>query len=195
MNSNDKYSRRKIKFENDKEKLLTELFTPRLIQTIISLPEFNHELKNSLFIFGMQGRGKTVMAARILWEEVKRNYIYDDGELKKYAFISVPKLLLELRNTYSTGDNKEFEIIEKYTKVDVLVLDDLGIEKMSDWVYQMLNIIISERYEQLKTTIFTSNYSLDQLAEHLGDLRISSRIMEMCEIVELTGKDYRLTKK
>ncbi|MFA5151276.1 MAG: ATP-binding protein [Clostridia bacterium] len=190
----EKYNRRKIKFENEQKKLITELFTPRMVQIITSLPELNHELKKGLFIFGEVGKGKTIMSARIMWEEVKRNYIYDN-DFKTFKFVSVPELLLELRNTFSSKESKELEILEKYANVDVLVLDDIGIEKVSEWTYQTLYLIINRRYEQLKTTIFTSNYSLNQLVALLNDDRIPSRIFEMCDIVELTGEDYRLTKK
>jgi hypothetical protein len=53
-------------------------------------------------------------------------------------------------------------------------------------------IIINNRYENLKTTIFTSNSDLNALAHQLGDDRIPSRIVEMCQIKHFTNKDYRI---
>ena len=64
------------------------------------------------------------------------------------------------------------EIINKYSLVDWLVLDDLGIEKTSDWSFQTLYLIINQRYEKLKPVIFTSNLSLEELAGQLGDDRL-----------------------
>jgi DNA replication protein DnaC len=73
----------------------------------------------------------------------------------------------------------------------VAILDDLGAEKKSDFVTETLYRIINQRYIHHMPTIFTSNHTLDQLADHIGE-RSASRIVEMCEIIELTGGDRRL---
>jgi hypothetical protein len=93
----------------------------------------------------------------------------------------------------------ETEIIEEITgdsgwsnyKEFPLILDDIGTEKPSEWAQQNIFLIIDRRYETLRQTIFTSNLSLDELSERLGD-RITSRIAEMCKVIELKGKDRRI---
>jgi DNA replication protein DnaC len=68
--------------------------------------------------------------------------------------------------------------------VDLLILDDLGVDKPSDWVLNVLYNIINYRYENLKKTIITSNFSLDEIAEAFNDNRITRRIERMCIIEE-----------
>ena len=72
-----------------------------------------------------------------------------------------------------------------------MIIDDIGAEKLTEFVRQTFYYIINEREQWLKKTIITSNYSLDELDEYI-DGRISSRIAGMCEIVELGGKDRRV---
>jgi DNA replication protein DnaC len=73
-----------------------------------------------------------------------------------------------------------------------LILDDLGTEKVSDWVLQSMYQIINARYVQMRQTVITSNHSLEELRSRIGD-RIPSRIAEMCEVFELRGKDRRVS--
>ena len=80
--------------------------------------------------------------------------------------------------------------MDKYGDYHLLVLDDFGVEKISDWSYQLLYMLINRRYNNLKTTIFTSNFSLEQIAQQLGDDRLTSRIQHMCDVQKFEG-DYR----
>jgi DNA replication protein DnaC len=80
---------------------------------------------------------------------------------------------------------------------DLLVLDDLGAEKTSEWVEETLNLIVNTRYNERRITIFTSNYEIkddltdpDSLAVRVG-FRMWSRLHEMCDFVRLDGVDYR----
>ena len=80
---------------------------------------------------------------------------------------------------------------------DLLVLDDLGAEKPSEWVDETLNLIVNTRYNERRATIFTSNYEEkedrtdpDSLLVRVG-ARMHSRLHEMCEFLEFDGADYR----
>jgi len=73
-----------------------------------------------------------------------------------------------------------------------LVLDDLGTCKLSEWMFEILYSLINYRYEYLKTTIITSNYSIEQLAELWNDDRITSRIVRSGEVFE---KEHYLKRK
>lgn len=73
----------------------------------------------------------------------------------------------------------------------LIVLDDIGAEKASEFVEEFFYLLINTRYENVHPMIFTSNLPLSALAERIGD-RIVSRIKEMCEIVKIDGNDRRL---
>jgi len=80
---------------------------------------------------------------------------------------------------------------------DLLVLDDLGAEKTSEWVEETMNLIVNTRYSERRLTIFTSNYpdipddtEPNSLLFRIGD-RMRSRLHEMCEFIVLDAADYR----
>jgi len=75
--------------------------------------------------------------------------------------------------------------------VPVLLLDDIGAEKASEWVKQTLYLIIDNRYGNMKKTFITSNLTLNQISNQLDD-RISSRIAGMSNTIRMQGKDRRL---
>lgn len=144
--------------------------------------------ENSYYITGTIGSGKTVHAAALLLAINKRNMI----ELKKksYCFVTTPELLLKIRNTFN-GAGSEQELIEYYSSVDYLVLDDFGTEKMTEWVFQTIYLIINRRYMDMKPVIITSNLSLEELALKMEDDRVSSRFSQMCKLLTFTNNDYR----
>ena len=82
-------------------------------------------------------------------------------------------------------------------EADLLVLDDIGAEKTSEWVEETMNLIVNTRYNERRLTIFTSNYEEkedrgdpDSLLARVG-FRMHSRLHEMCEFLEYDGADYR----
>lgn len=137
------------------------------------------------YIFGATGVGKT----RLMWTMAKE-LISIFSINTDFEFISVPKLLHDIRQCYQASDNSEKRIVELYSFVNYLFLDDLGVEKTSEWTIQILYLIINERYEKELPIIISSNLSLAELSFHIGE-RITSRISEMCELVKLTGTDRR----
>jgi DNA replication protein DnaC len=106
-----------------------------------------------------------------------------------------------IRSTYNPlVRTAEMDILRPVMDADLLVLDDLGSEKTSEWVEETMNLIVNTRYNERRHTIFTSNYedtpegesdSQDfTLKERIG-FRIHSRLHEMCEFLEFDGADYR----
>jgi len=139
-----------------------------------------------LFITGDSGVGKTHLAAAVLRNVLDKNK--DKPVSAKWN--SVPRLLLQLRETFNSGTGKyESMVVEAHTRPSVLVLDDLGAEKQTDWTGQSLYLIISERMDDMKPTIVTSNMPLDKINE--VDRRLASRLGAMV-YVKLTGKDRRI---
>lgn len=160
----------------------------------------------SLFITGPYGTGKTYRAIGILETFVKNlhcGYFHDkfclggngnSPRINKPIFTTVPELLLKIRSCFgSVSAESEEGMLKPYLDTSLLVLDDLGVEKTTDWALQSLYVIINKRYTEELQTIITSNLSLTELSSKVGD-RIASRIAGMCKILKLTGRDRRLER-
>jgi DNA replication protein DnaC len=147
--------------------------------------------KKSLYFTGVIGSGKTVYAAHLLLSSVDIKGLFGP---RRFTF--TPVLLQQLKSTFNNSTSEsESDIIAKYSDAGVLVLDDFGVEKTTEWSYNALYLIINHRYEYLKPTIFTSNYTLDQIAEKLNDDRLPSRINSMCKVRTFEGVDFRSSRR
>lgn len=143
------------------------------------------ETENSkgLYLFGPVGTGKTYSVNALAIELLKNSL--------DVRIFDLPVLLDQIRSSFS-NDSQEIEsrTIRDLSDIEVLIIDDIGVEKITDWVLESLYKLINTRYENSKTTIFTSNHNLGELASRTND-RITSRITEMCKIIEVKGKDKR----
>lgn len=172
--------------KREQQKII-DRFSPRIREVFKNI-EYPKDIENqpvfSSYIWGKAGYGKTIYASCLLLEEERKLYLAGITG-RKCLFISVPDLLMEIKSSYGPnaveGSKTEFDIIKYYSDAWLLVLDDFGTVKPTDWVLQTLYLIVNRRYENLKTTIFTSNLSLSECASVLGDDRIVSRIQRMCE--------------
>jgi DNA replication protein DnaC len=169
-----------------RENFISVNFTPRIYHDLsqITFPNFtDYEIK-SIFIWGNTGYGKTLTAASLMIEEQRRIYL-NNGPKNDYEFckfISVPELFEDLKRSF--GDSaKTNRIIQAFQNIHLLVLDDMGVTKPTDWVLQMLYLIINHRYEFCKKTIITSNIGLKELSVLLGDDRITSRIERSYQLI------------
>lgn len=142
-----------------------------------------------LTICGNTGLGKTHLAIANGIMSIK------DGE-ENVLYYQVEELMDELRHCYDKEDgdgNNSFDAIMKKLKdCDLLILDDFGTQKNTDWVLSKLDTIIDYRYIYEKSLIITTNLSLKSIGEISG--RIASRLSSG-EVVTLTGIDYRTTHK
>lgn len=138
----------------------------------------------NLFITGKSGVGKTVLAAGIAKECIKKHL--------SFQWVSYPAFIMELQNLYRTDKESPFEKAEEVANFSgVLIVDDLGANKATEWVRQITYYIINEREQRMLPIVITSNFSLEEIAEQI-DSRISSRIVGMCKSIKLSGKDKRL---
>lgn len=147
----------------------------------------NDESTQGAYIFGASGLGKTHLAIGLLKKMMERG---NTG-----LFVVVPELMESLRRCLrESGD--DFGILQALYNVDCLVLDDLGAEKATEWVAERLYLVINQRYLSNRMTVITSNFEPDEIEERLGEQgkRITSRVLEMCKIIQLNGEDYRLLK-
>lgn len=145
---------------------------------------------SSYFLFGIPGTGKTHMAVALMRETI--------SSPDTMRFVTMADLLLKIKATFEPcADESETYVINHYSKVPCLILDDIGVEKPTEWTLQTLYTIIDRRYRNMEQTVFTSNLSLKELADRLGE-RIPSRIAEMCgpdNILHITGPDRRLERR
>jgi DNA replication protein DnaC len=91
----------------------------------------------------------------------------------------------------NSTDIDEGSILDEAIETQLLVLDDLGAEKASEYVLDRLYLIINGRYENDLPTLITTNLGLEQLRQQVGP-RIVSRISEMCMPIDFPSGDYRL---
>jgi len=128
---------------------------------------------DNLFLYGPSYTGKTISACKHLLGHAARDYI--EQTHRTFLFVKVSELLDYFRKAMNpdTATKLSRELLQN---IDCLVLDDLGTEKVTDWVYEQLFLILDYRYEHLKQTIITSNYDLEELANKYSDTRITSRI-------------------
>jgi DNA replication protein DnaC len=156
-----------------------------------------------LLIIGKIGTGKTHLAVGIVKELILNRGV-------ACLFYDYRELLKEIQNSYnSTVQSTELDVLRPVFETDVLVLDELGAVKPTEWVWDTVSLILNTRYNDNRTTIITTNFD-DQPAagatasispvraasrgETLGDRigeRMRSRLHEMCRIVTLDGADFR----
>jgi DNA replication protein DnaC len=150
-----------------------------------------------LLLTGSIGVGKTHLAVGIL-----QALLNERGATG--LFYDYRDLLKQIQNSYSKSNTStELEVLAPVFEAEVLVLDELGANKPTDWVWDTVAHILNTRYNDRRTTIITTNYAnlppLDPTTtrsreETLGDRigeRMRSRLQEMCVVVEMQGEDFR----
>ncbi|RMF95031.1 MAG: hypothetical protein D6734_06445 [Candidatus Schekmanbacteria bacterium] len=150
-----------------------------------------------LFFVGPCGVGKTHLSVAILKNLIENKLV--DG-----IFYDFWELLKSIQSTYSaTSLLTESQIISPVIEKEIIILDDLGAQKVTDWRRDILTYILNKRYNEKKPTILSSNWHIsadkdsnieETLEDRIGT-RLISRIYEMCRIVEITGNDYRKSFK
>lgn len=155
--------------------------------------------KTGLLLIGTIGVGKTHLAVGIMQELLRSKGV-------PCLFCDYRELLKQIQNSYNPSvQTTEMEILRPVFDAEVLVLDELGAVKPSEWVWDTVSLILNSRYNEKRTTIITTNFS-DQPAgqvsgpraaareETLGDRigeRMRSRLHEMCRVVQMDGLDFR----
>ena len=139
-----------------------------------------------LYIFGAVGTGKTKAACTLLidWMRERSPHV---------RFMPAARLIDRIRSAeMEKSPSADALTMNEAARYHVFALDDAGAEKTTDYGTGKLLEFLEARHEQERPTILTSNLDLEQLSEHLGNLRISSRLAQWCKVVKLDVSDYRV---
>jgi len=153
-----------------------------------------------LLFTGDNGVGKTHLSVAVLQELAVRKGV-------RGQFWDFHELIREIKNSYNAETKTtELQVLEPVIETDLLVLDDLGAWRMTDWMNDTLFFILNSRYLAQRASIITTNFQdvdaktaasrdndhrrKEYLVDRIG-LRLRSRLMEMCVVIPIQGPDHR----
>ena len=144
------------------------------------------------YFYGECGCGKTYLASIIAQDFLRRG--------KSVIFVKVPRLLDDIKATFN-GQGREVELLDELRTATLVVLDDFGMEKPTQWAGATLCKVLDMRYDNpTGTTLITSNLSPSELADRLNNAsdganlngsRIFDRLKEICKPILLKGTSRR----
>ena len=157
-----------------------------------------------LLFTGDNGVGKTHLAIAVLKELALQKGV--SGQ-----FWDFHELIREIKNSYNPETRTtELQVLEPVIETDLLVLDDLGAWRMTDWMNDTLFYILNSRYMAQRASIITTNFQdidakqaasrendfrrKEYLVDRIG-MRLRSRLMEMCVVLSMSGDDWRQQKQ
>ena len=149
-----------------------------------------------LLFLGGPGTGKTHLLVALLKALGERG--------ADCLFLDYQELLRRIQHSYNpVARTTEYELLRPVLETEVVAIDDLGNNRISDWVEDTVTYAVNHRYSQNRPTLFTANLSEERMEgppgeritratfeERLGP-RVASRLKEMCRYVELRARDYR----
>lgn len=133
-------------------------------------------------LLGTRGGGKTQLAVEIIRHSCWRE--------RSCRYVKTLDLFLELRGTYAERNNSEESVLTRFSKVDLLVLDEAGVRGETDFENRMLTHLIDTRYDAKKDTLLISNQRPEEFAKSIGP-SISDRLRECGGIIECTWASFR----
>ncbi|WP_457677809.1 ATP-binding protein [Thermovibrio sp.] len=176
---------RECKFKNYYPQTPYQLRALKICREFFFLYPF---VEKGIVLYGPPGTGKTHLAVATL-----KNVIEYKG--LRGIFCDFRGLLISLRNSFSSPSDSTAEILDSARRAPLLVLDDVGAERNTEWAKEMLAEIVNFRYTHNLPTIITTNLTFDSSGEESFvskfDGRTESRIYDMCKIVKVEGNDRR----
>ena len=176
-NSRKRYNESKRRMAKIEESRIPERYRSA---TLENEKLYKTACETGLYIHGGVGTGKTYIASAIGIRAIQSG--------RKVRFVKAYELSKQFFESYD---------MESVTRPDLLIIDDLGADNVSEWANTRMRAVIDDRYGSMKPTVVTSNYSLGALAKklHTNDdytaQAIVDRLKEMTFTVELSGKSKR----
>ena len=175
-----------------KDKKIDDLkVNERLYQECVRYVQNWKEMKSKgfgFFFWGNVGAGKTHSAAALANELMQE-------KLVEVLFLSMPATVTRVKKTFdSPVKNDDTKLFDRMKEVELLIIDDLGVEKLSDWLSDQIYQIIDHRWQNQKPMIITSNQSLEDLGASYKP-QVISRIWGCCKSIKFTEEDRRKQTK
>ena len=140
-------------------------------------------LKRNLVLLGNCGNGKTHLACAVGMAGLANN--------KTVLFSTASEIIRRIQATYKSKTETEFELIKKYAEIDLLIIDEVGIQYATDSAGRVITEIVNARYENELPTIFISNLSLDKFSAVMGNRVMSRMLADGCKPFICDWEDYR----
>ncbi|MGH9481253.1 MAG: ATP-binding protein, partial [Terriglobales bacterium] len=145
--------------------------------------------RSGLMFFGTVGVGKTHLAVAVMRRLLERGIAC--------RFADYRELLKQIQATFDPANpSTEAGVVRPLLEVEVLLLDDLGVGRATEWALETLHYILNHRYSQRRATLITTNLEDGEprpqtpLVQAVGE-RLRSRLCEMCVFVAMHGSDFR----
>ena len=126
-----------------------------------------------LYIEGTNGTGKTHLAVAIALELLEKG--------TPVIFKTASDLLADIKKTYDDGGEEESKVMSLFKTVDLLIIDDLGKERCTDWSISLLFSLINDRYEEMRPKGYDNTKAT----------AIVSRLKEVSSVITMAWEDYR----
>jgi DNA replication protein DnaC len=177
-----------------------------LLQARGFVSNFSPAESSGILLIGPIGVGKTHLAVGILKELLRRG--------AACLFYDYRELLKQIQNSYNaTVKTTELDVLRPVFETEVLVLDELGAVKPTEWVWDTVSLVLNTRYNDNRITIITTNFPdepgpdpytgsgtefgraqramrRETLGDRIGE-RMRSRLHEMCRTIQIDGLDFR----
>ena len=178
-----------LKGNQEKLAVVQEIYT--FINQYLQNKEGYHQ---GIYLYGSYGVGKTYLMGALANELAKHQV--------KTVFVNIATFIAQLKGEFSQPQNKITQKLDQLKKADVLILDDIGMETMSEWVRdEILGVILQYRMQEELPTFFTSNLSMKALERHLAETRqeqndlrakrLMERISYLAKEMTVSGQSLR----
>lgn len=140
-------------------------------------------LKRNFVFLGNCGTGKTHLACAIGTAAIHKG--------KTVLFSSASEVIRRIQATHKSAHETEFELMNEYAKLDLLILDEVGVQYQTESANRIITEIVNDRYNNELPTIFISNLSVAEFAEVMGERAMSRMKQDGCLPFVCDWADYR----